>query len=310
MSKPATYILLLLLMMIWGFNVIAIKLVVEYFEPVTITAFRILTAGIVVLIFLASKKEFRKMTRQQLVYVTIGSLTGITGHHYFLSMGLTMTTASNTGLIIALVPLMTSLLAIVFLGDRLTLLRFIGIFLGFIGVSFIVLNGAGELSSISRGDFYIFLCVLAQAVSFIYIKKATETMDARLITFWMQIIGAAFLFLISLKVEPQGLESLTTGKPWIWAVFASSAILATGIGHMFYNRAIHQLGAGETAIFINLTPFFSLTGSYLFLDETIAAAQLFGFIFIVSGVVLGTGVLEHRNYYQVRKIKEKQSDLS
>ncbi len=310
LSKPATYILLLLLMMIWGFNVIAIKLVVNYFEPVTITAFRILTAGIVVLIVLAAKKEFRKMTRQQLVYVTIGSLTGITGHHYFLSMGLTMTTASNTGLIIALVPLMTSLLAIVFLGDRLTLLRFIGIFLGLIGVSFIVLNGSGELSSISRGDFYIFLCVLAQAVSFIYIKKATETMDARLITFWMQIIGAVFLFLISLKMEPQGLESLTTGKPWIWAVFASSAILATGIGHMFYNRAIHQLGAGETAIFINLTPFFSLTGSYLFLDETIAAAQLFGFIFIVSGVVLGTGALEHRKHYQVRRLKQKESDLS
>jgi drug/metabolite transporter (DMT)-like permease len=292
LSRPITYLLLLLIMMIWGFNVIAIKILVEYFEPVTITSFRILTAGFVVMIFLGVKKEFRKVTSNQFVYITIGALTGILGHHFFLASGLTLTTASNTGLILGLVPLMTSLFAILFLGNRLTLLRLLGIFLGLVGVSFIVLNGAGNLGSISIGDVYIFCCVISQAISFIYIKKATLTMDSRLLTGWMQLLGAIFLFIVSFQLEPNGISSLSNGTLWVWGVFFASAILATGIGHMLYNKAIHQLGAGESAIFINLTPFFSLTGSYFFLGETIVLAQLLGFVFIVAGVVLGTGALE------------------
>ncbi|WP_028784701.1 DMT family transporter [Thalassobacillus devorans] len=302
MSRPVTYILLFLIMMIWGFNVIAIKILVENFAPVTITAFRILLAGVVVMLILGIKKEFRRVTRSQVVYITIGALTGILGHHFFLAVGLTATNASNAGLILGLVPLMTALAAILFLGDKLTMLRLIGILSGLIGVSFIVLNGEGSLGSISRGDFYIFLAVVTQAVSFIAIKRATETMDARLMTGWMQIIGAFFLFVVSAQLEPDGLSSLTTGTPVVWIVFLASSILATGIGHMVYNKAIHQIGAGETAIFINLTPFFSLTGSYLFLGERIMAEQLFGFLFIVTGVVLGTGAFEQ----SIRKHKKKR----
>ncbi|MFG6115470.1 DMT family transporter [Halobacillus sp. MO56] len=302
MSKSLTYTLLFFIMMIWGFNVIAIKVLVESFAPVTITAFRILLAGIVVMLFLGIKREFRKITRQQAGYITLGALSGILGHHFFLSVGLTATNASNAGLILGLVPLMTSLFAIIFLGDRLTLLRMIGIILGLTGVSFIVLNGEGSVGSISRGDVYIFLAVVTQAVSFIAIKRATETMDARLITGWMQILGAVFLFVVSIQLEPSGLSTLTTGTLADWLVFLASAILATGIGHMVYNKAIHQMGAGETAIFINLTPFFSLTGSYLFLGERIMAGQLFGFLFIVMGVILGTGALEQ----SIRKKNKKR----
>ncbi|WLD94549.1 DMT family transporter [Alkalihalobacillus sp. AL-G] len=297
MAKPLTYLLLLLLMVIWGFNVIAIKILVEYFAPITITAFRILTAGLVVMIVLRLRKEFRKITRQQIGYIIICSLTGYLGHHYFLATGLTMTTASNTGLILGLVPLMTSLSAILFLGDRLTLLRCLGILLGLIGVSFIVLNGSGNLKGISVGDLYIFFCVIAQAISFVFIKKATQTMDARLITGWMQMLGAVFLFLVSFQIEPHGVSTLADKPVWVWGVFFGSAILATGVGHMVYNKAIHQLGAGESAIFINLTPFFSLTGAWLFLGETIKLSQLAGFIFIVTGVVLGTGVFEHKKHH-------------
>ena len=58
MRKGYLYVLLLLLMFIWGLNVIAIKVLVEHFPPVTITSFRILTAGLVVFTVLLAKREF------------------------------------------------------------------------------------------------------------------------------------------------------------------------------------------------------------------------------------------------------------
>lgn len=292
MRKGYLYVLLLLLMFIWGLNVIAIKVLVEHFPPVTITSFRILTAGLVVFTVLLAKREFQKLTLRDTGLLLAIALTGVLGHHFFLAVGLAQTTASNTGLILGLVPLATSVFAMLFLGDRLTPLKLAGVLFGLTGVSFIVLNGSGGVSAVSFGDLFIFCSVLSQATSFVLIKKATGHLSSRLITGLMLLIGSLFLFLASLQLEPYGLSSLTEAPGWVWLVFFGSAVLATGVGHMVYNRSIHALGAGETAIFINLTPFFSLTGSYLFLGETIYAGQIFGFLFIVLGVVLGTGALE------------------
>lgn len=125
---------------------------------------------------------------------------------------------------------------------------------------------------------------------FIMIKKAT--VDARVMTGWMLLFGSLLLFFISLWMEPNGLSSLASGTPSLWMIFLASAVFATALGHMFYNKAIQHIGAVESAIFINLNPLFSLLGAYLFLGESISLTQMMGFILIVLGVVLGSGVLD------------------
>jgi hypothetical protein len=52
MSKPFVYLSLVAIMMIWGLNVIALKILVNHFSPVTLTSFRIFTAGLVVILIL------------------------------------------------------------------------------------------------------------------------------------------------------------------------------------------------------------------------------------------------------------------
>ncbi|WP_243291485.1 DMT family transporter [Bacillus sp. FJAT-47783] len=306
MSKALLYLLMLGIMMLWGFNVIAIKVIVEVFDPVTITAFRIFIAGLVVMMMVMVAKEMRKMTKMEWIYISIASVTGVLGHHLFLAVGLSYTTASNAGLILGLVPLMTTLFAALFLKDRLTLSKILGISLGFLGVSFIILNGNNEVARVSKGDLFIFLSVVAQAISFIFIKKGTATLHSRLMTGWMLLIGSIALFITSIIMEPNGFQTLQKGTIPVWAIFLASAVLATAIGHSMYNRAIYHLGPGETALFINLTPFFSLIGSYLFLGEHISSLQLIGFVFIIFGVLLGTGTIG-AHWLSVHSIKKRQN---
>lgn len=216
------------------------------------------------------------------------------GNQSFLATGLAQTSASNAALILALVPLTTSVLAVMFLGDRLTLLRTAGIALALIGIAFVILEGNDGLGGMSLGDLFIFCAMFSQAFSFIWIKKATETLDAKQATAIMLTMGAVFLFLISLFLEPSGTSQLNEGTVGVWTVFVLSAVLATGLGHMLYNTAIHRLGAGQSSIFMNLQPFFSLLGSALFLGESIVSSQILGFLFIVAGVILGTGYVDER----------------
>lgn len=290
MRLSIIYSSIVFVMILWGFNVVAIKVIVEAFPTVTITSLRIFIAAIVVWLILASKKEIRLPNKNEIVFILLATFTGVVGHHYCLSEGLTMTTASNSGLILGTVPLTTSFLAAIMLKERLSVLRIIGLLIGLFGVAIIVLQGAGGSLSINGGDVYIAIAVIAQALSFIFIKQTSETMKASLITGYMLLIGSFFLFLLSLGLEPNSLHLLKDGTSIAWLAFLISGILATGVGHYLYNNAIPHIGPGKVSIFNNMTPFFALIGSSLFLNEDILLSQVFAFILIVVSVILGSGL--------------------
>lgn len=279
-------------MLLWGLNVPVLKIIVEGAPPITITSLRILTAGIFVFIILSFLRIARMPRGTEGLYILLGSLLNVVGHHYFLSTGLTKTSAANSGLILGLGPLLTTFLAMAFLRQMPTIIRFIGFVLGTIGTSLTILSNGEGISSINIGDFYIFICIVSQALSFILISKAAKTLDPRLLTGYMLVIGAIILFLISILLEPTGLQQLKTVSGSVWLLFLGSAILATAVGHIIYNFSIGKIGASESAIFLNLETFFSLVGAMIILNEQITFFHLIGLIFIICGVLLGSGTLE------------------
>ncbi|WP_456271107.1 DMT family transporter [Bacillus sp. AK031] len=266
----------------------AIKILVTQFPPVFIQGIRVMLAGVAVLLFLALRKNFQKVSRKNLLGIFFAALFGVLGHHLFLAIGLTSTSATNAGLILGLVPLSTSVMAMMFLNEKLTFLKTLGVLSALFGVYLIVMNEQGTLSGLSAGDLYILGAVLTQAVSFILIKKLSVSIDSRQMTGLMLFIGSILLIVSSFFFQEEPVS--VTGQPgYVWWVLGGSAIIATGLGHMLYNYSIHQLGAGATSIFINLTPFFSIVGSSIFLGEHIQSKHMVGFCFIVLGVLLGTG---------------------
>ncbi|MGM0844851.1 MAG: DMT family transporter [Bacillota bacterium] len=289
MSKSGLYILLFLLMIVWGFNVSAIKILVTHFPPVMIQGVRVMMAGLAVILFLFLKKSFHKVSRRTLAGILTAALFGVLGHHLFLAIGLTETTATNAGLILGLIPLSTSIMAMIFLNERLTLLKTMGILAALFGVYLIVMNEKGSLSGLSMGDLYILGAVLTQAVSFVLIKKLSVSIDSRQMTGLMLFMGSILLILASFFFPETNTVLLSEKPAYVWWALVGSAIIATGFGHMLYNYSIHRLGAGSTSIFINLTPFFSIVGSSIFLGEEILSKHIVGFCFIVLGVLLGTG---------------------
>jgi drug/metabolite transporter (DMT)-like permease len=292
LKKWQTYLVLVFIMMIWGFNVPALKTLVTAFTPVTITSLRIFTAGITVFIILGIMKKIRIPTRRESLFIIGGGLLNVVSHHYFLSVGLTQTTSTNGGLILGTGPLLTALLASILLRNRPTVIKVIGFMLGGIGVSIIVLSGGEGLGNLNSGDAMVFISIFSQALSFIIISRAAKTLDPRLLTGYMLVFGSVILFIIGLVKEPGGLTHLNHVSAGIWVLFFASAMLATAVGHMLYNHSIGQLGAAETSIFLNLNTFFSLIGAALFLGEKITSYHLLGLLFIILGVICGAGTLE------------------
>ncbi|CAM4041871.1 DMT family transporter [Mesobacillus thioparans] len=292
MKNLKIYMILTGVMFLWGLNVTALKVIVGNFPPITITSLRVFTAGISVFIILFFLKKVRLPSRKEWTYIVGGGILNVTGHHLFLGIGLKVTSAVNGGLILGLGPLLTAMMAIIFLGKKLTFVRTLGFIFGGIGVTLTVLAGNTGLSGMSIGDFYVFLSILSQAISFIIISKAAKTLDPRLLTGYMLVFGSFLLFLIGLWKEPAGLASLGNASAGIWGVFFASAIFATAVGHMLYNYAIGQAGPAEASIFLNLNTFLSILFAAIFLGERVTSSHLLGLIFIVSGVIFGSGALE------------------
>jgi drug/metabolite transporter (DMT)-like permease len=279
-------------MAMWGFNLSALVVLVSHIDPVTLTAVRIFTAGVAVLLISRIMGIFRLPTKSE--WRTIGLITifNVVFHHAFLAIGLTKTSGVNAGIILGAAPLVTMVLAVIFLRNQVSRLRVLGFVLGFIGILITSVAGADGPASISLGDLFIFLCMIAQAISFILIGKLNPTFDPRLLTGYMLVIGSVAIFIVSLSVE-NDLGQIVRLFNWkLGSIFLFSAIIATAFGHMVYNFAIKNVGPAETTIFVNLNTLFALIGTAIFLGESIYVNHYIGLIFILIGVFFGSGTFE------------------
>ncbi|SEQ64294.1 DMT family transporter [Piscibacillus halophilus] len=300
------YILLLLVMLMWGLNVSALKTLVDAIDPMLLTSFRIFTAGVAVLIACGIMGILRWPYKHEWLTIFSIAIFNVILHHIFIAVGLEMTTGVNASLILGLTPLVTMMMAVVFLRQHVTWLRVVGFILGFLGVVVANMSGAGGLGAITIGDFIVFLGILVQGFSFVMISKLKPTFDPRLATGYMMVIGSVFIFIISQAFGSE-VQEITSLLDWKLAlVFLFSAIMATAFGHMTYNFATKQVGPAETAIFINLNTLFAIIGSAVFLNEVITMNHLAGFVLILFGVFIGTGALE----YLMLKRKKTQNKVS
>ena len=292
MNQWKIYALLTFVMLLWGFNLPSVKYLVKFVDPVTLTAFRILTAGISVFVILAGMKLLRLPRKNEWKFIVLGALLNVVAHHYFLSSGLAITTGSNAGLILGTGPMLTAVLVSLILRTYPSKLQWLGVVIGLAGVSATVMVGSGAATGMNLGDAFVFLSILAQVFSFIVISKATASMDPRLLTGYMFLTGAIILFIISFIQEPGEIAAFAQVPPNFWLAFFFSAVLGTAVGHMLYNYSIGQAGPTKAAIFMNLNTFFSLVGAAVILGEVITSRHIFGLVLIVIGVLFGSGAAE------------------
>ncbi|MHA6251221.1 DMT family transporter [Oceanobacillus sp. CAU 1775] len=287
------YLLLLFVMMLWGFNLSALKVLVTNIDPVLLTAVRIAVAGVSVIIITFFLGIFRFPTKKEFKTILYISIFNVMFHHVLLAQGLTTTSGVNAGLILGAAPLVTMMLSIIILKDYLSRLRVLGFILGFTGIIITTFVGSGGMSSIAIGDVYIGLAVLTQAFSFILISKLNPSFDPRLLTGFMLLVGSIAIFIYSL-ITDVNFGQLSTLFDWkLGSLFLFSAVLCTAFGHMVYNFSVKEIGPAESAVFINLNTFFGLLGVAIFLGEPILFNHIIGLALILIGVFVGTGALEY-----------------
>lgn len=292
MSNKKVYSILILVMLIWGMNVSWMKLIITSGDPLTLQALRVFLAALTVFLILKLMKQPLTVTNMPWKYIMLACFFGVICHHGFFAYGIEQTTAMKTAIISGMSPLFTAFVAVIFKDTVMTRTKGLGFLLGGIGVLIAVVRDFSDLINWALGDVYMILSFFLQAFSFIAIRRATRVMQPMLVTAWMLLIGSSILLLMALLINPSNFTVLTKLSPLVLTLFLLSAILATGIGHTLYNLCIKQIGAAESAIFANFNTVFALIFSALLLGEIITLQQFIGSVFIIVGVIVGTGNVE------------------
>jgi drug/metabolite transporter (DMT)-like permease len=272
-----TYILAALAAILWGANFNLAKPVLAELHPLVAGADRYLIAAAIMLAITCIKGEPPPL-RHFKVYLILG-LLGVFGFNLFFFLGMASTSPVNGALIMALNPLLTSLIARLILDDRPTQRQWLAFPAGLIGVAIVVL-GAGAHVHVAHGDALMFLANLSWAFYNVYVRKLVPTDTSGIAnTAGIMTTGAAALTAVA----------LFSGQTFLMPdVRGGSALLAMSLGggvlsYLFWNAGIAKLGPARAAVFMNLVPVASMVIA-AFSGAQPSHAQLLGGALVIGAV--------------------------
>ncbi len=200
-------------------------------------------------------------------------------------MALDLTLVSRASVIFYSMPVWMGILAHYFLpGERLTPMRFIGLFLAFSGTAFAILSrsqgpGAGSIA----GDIFALLGAFGWAgTAFVARKSRLREAGPEAQLFWMVLVSAPILLVLSPLFGP--LIRDVQPVHWFWLVFQASVVVAGGFISWLWLLSVYP--TSTVASFSFLTPVFAIMLGYFIYAESLTPGLLIGAALVAVGIIL------------------------
>lgn len=288
MQNTKIYLLMVLSCLFWSGAFIAGKLSVPYIPPFTLTFYRFLVATIVLYIFMKYKeKTVYKLTKKDIPVFLITGIIGMFGYHALFFSALKYTTAINSSILGASNPIITTILCIVFLKDKISPKRIFGILLSFTGVVLTITNA--NLNTIlnfsfNKGDLLMLIAVVMWATYAVYSKSVMKNYSPIILTFYSFLFCTIFIIPFVIYENPLSFISNIPITAHIAVIYMG--IFPSVVGYLVQQHAIQKIGPSKASIFINLVPIFSITLSVLILGEAFTVVKFFTALLIIAGVYI------------------------
>jgi drug/metabolite transporter (DMT)-like permease len=257
--KPTktTYLSLLLVVLIWGNSFIAIKHAVQFLAPMELTILRFIPAALIfgVLLLTTRRVAFWQMVRRDWPGLVLLGLSGAVAYNLALNTGESRVPAGTASLIISLNPAFTFILSVLFLKERPTVKKAMGLAIAFLGL-YVIVRYATD-----------------QRIDFSYLRYVFITMLAAVVPLMFFVRGDLIAKLPTLPLSA-----------WLSVAFLS--LVCTVFAFVIWFRALQSMEASRAASFVYLEPLFGVSFSKLFLNEPITLALLTGAALLISGVYL------------------------
>ncbi len=281
-KNTLAFLLLFFLGLIWGSSFLFIKFTVISMKPLTAVLLRMSVASLCLFIFLKIKKINLPLKKKDFLNYFVIAISGNVFPFFLVSWAEITINTNMTGIIMGLMPITTVFLAYFFVKEeKINQYTFLGIFLGFSGLYFLLEISKGINANL-ESQTAVIIGTISFAIATIYTRKIPNFNPLFLLTGSTYL---AFFILIPLVlIFDNPLNSAPTDKSIIFGIILG--ILNTAIGGLIFFKLIKLSGAAFTSTVNFITPFVAIIWGYIFLNETLNPNQILGFFFILIGIYL------------------------
>ena len=275
---------------IYGTSYVFTKTATENASALTLLGWRFLVAFVIMTLLVLCgiiKLDYRGKNINKLIKIAI-MFPGI--YYVGETFGINLTTASESGTILACIPVMAVVASTIILKEKPYRMQLIGIGITLIGVIITVLAVSISLSFSVMGYFLLIVGVISYALYCVFVDEAPEFTGAE-ITYFMIAMGCIIYTQLAVI---DGITSGTMGE-LITAPFHDTALLQAvlfqgivcSIAAFFLsNMAIAKIGVNKTASFVGISTVVSIQEGIFILGEPFTLLQTIGAVIIVAGVII------------------------
>lgn len=259
----------------------------ELVHPFILNWFRSFIGLPILLILFKGKYRLKLMLNKR--YLLLGLILGL-GLGLNITMftfGIQHTTLIASQLIYISVPIVTSLLAYLFLKEKITYKKIIGMVMAFLGVLILIVFSRSPEEKLSLGTFYgnflIFIGMFGYSLYLIFSKKLTAIFTVIEMIIISNLFISALLFpLGGYAIYQQGWSQINLQSLAIMTLIGFGALIFTALGQI----SIKYLSASNASFSSLLSPEFAALAGIAIYDEKLSAILLISMALSISGTML------------------------
>lgn len=274
---------------IFGFSFIFSKQALQVTTPVTLLFWRF-TCAFAALALLALLRVIRlelrgKTLRRVLLTGLMNPILYFTCENY----GLLYSSATFSGVMVALIPIAALALGALLLHERVTAFQTVCSVISVLGVVLISLSSEDSGQVTLPGTLLLIGAVLSSTGYALCSRRCSEEYSAAERTFVMFAMGCAFFLLLALWENAGNYSALIA--PWrdrgfVWAVIYLGLVSSVG-AFLCLNISFTYLPASRSTLFSNITTIISVFAGVLFAGESFAPTLMIPAALMVIGGVWG-----------------------
>ncbi len=277
---------LVMAMLLWASSFVALKLAFQSYHPMQVIFGRMFIASLCFVIFIPT---FRKINwrRQDLKYFLFMGICEPCLYFLFEAKALELTSASQAGMITAMLPLLVAILAWSWLKESINRQTLIGFSLAIIGACWLSLASETSISAPNPllGNFFEFLGMVCAAGYTVSLKHLTNNYPPLFLTAFQAFIGSVFFF--PFLFLPGVGFSITWETTSALAVIYLGTFITLG-AYGCYNYSVSRIPASRAAGYVNLIPVFGVILGMTILGDKLNLSQWLACGLVFCGVWLSS----------------------
>ena len=277
-----------LLGMIWGSSFFFTRMATQEFGPWSTAWMRVSVAAITLLPLLFLQHQAQAIKDEWRPLFGMGLFNSAVPFFCF-AFALQSLSTGLSSILNATTPLFGALIAWLWLKDRPTRWRGLGLLLGFAGSAWLAVHAPGGVSFKTGGSGWAILACLAATscygFSSIYSQRHLSQVPPMVIA-----AGSQFGALVVLAVPGFLFWPSVWPSTQAWLSVLAVGMMSTGLAYVIYFRLIAKTGAARTMSLTYLIPLFANLIGVFALDEVVNGHMLIAGIVILLGTAMASGL--------------------